>query len=110
MLISDWSSELCSADLARGFELHLTYRESPDSPDQTYDLKVNHPLSIGDTDVFLIGHGYAPVITIRDGNGAEVYRGPTISRPTAQTFQEIGRAQGRDRVCQYTSIVGGDGS
>ena len=31
-----------------------------DAPEKSYDPKVNHPLSIGDTDVFLIGHGYAP--------------------------------------------------
>ena len=38
----------------------LDYRESPSAPEQQYDLKVNHPLTIGDTEVFLIGHGYAP--------------------------------------------------
>ena len=50
-------------------------------PEEKYDLKVNHPLSIGDTEVFLIGHGYAPVITVKDGNGDEVYSGPTIFLP-----------------------------
>ncbi len=64
----------------------LTYRTSPDAPEKTYDLKVNHPLTIGDTEVFLIGHGYAPVITVRDGNGDVVYSGPTIFLPTDQTL------------------------
>ena len=48
---------------------------------RTYDLRVNHPLTIGGTEVFLIGHGYAPVITIRDGNGDVAYSGPTVFLP-----------------------------
>ena len=63
---------------------------------RTYDLKVNHPLGIGDTDVFLIGHGYAPVITVRDGNGDVAYSGPTIFLPEDQTFQSIGVVKAPD--------------
>jgi cytochrome c biogenesis protein len=59
------------------FHAQLSYRERPDAEEQTYDLRVNHPLSIGDSEVFLIGHGYAPVITVRDGNGDIAYSGPT---------------------------------
>ncbi len=92
----EWLTSGPRAGMARGFESHLTYRESPDAPEQTYDLKVNHPLSIGSTDVFLIGHGYAPVITIRDGKGEEVYSGPTIFLPTDQTFQSIGVVKAPD--------------
>ncbi|MBI2242542.1 MAG: cytochrome c biogenesis protein ResB, partial [Nocardioides sp.] len=50
----EWLTSGPRSGMARGFESHLTYRESPDAPDRTYDLKVNHPLSIGNTDVFLI--------------------------------------------------------
>jgi cytochrome c biogenesis protein len=86
----DWLTEGPRAGMARGFEAHTTYQDSLDSPEQKYDLKVNHPLTVGDTEVFLIGHGYAPVITVRDGNGDEVYSGPTIFLPTDQTFQSFG--------------------
>ncbi len=75
---------------ARNFVAHLLYRERPDGPDRTYDLKVNHPLTIGGTELFLIGHGYAPVITIRDGEGNIAYSGPTIFLPTDQTFRSFG--------------------
>ena len=53
--------------MAQKFVANLTYRETPDGEEKTYPLRVNHPLSIGGTDVFLIGHGYAPRITVRDG-------------------------------------------
>ena len=48
------------AGMAYDFVSHLNYQESPTSPEKSYDLKVNHPLKIGGTEVFLIGHGYAP--------------------------------------------------
>jgi cytochrome c biogenesis protein len=86
----DWLTEGPAAGQARGFVAHTTYQESLDAPEKQYDLKVNHPLSIGDTDVFLIGHGYAPVITIKDGNGDVVTSGPTVFLPLDQTFQSIG--------------------
>ncbi len=82
--------------MARAFNAHLTYRETPGSPEQKYDLRVNHPLTVGNTDVFLIGHGYAPVITIRDGEGNISYSGPTIFLPTDQTFRSFGVVKAPD--------------
>jgi cytochrome c biogenesis protein len=37
-------------------------------------IKVNEPLVIGDSKVYLTAHGYAPVITVRDGKGNVVFR------------------------------------
>ncbi|CAM3635649.1 cytochrome c biogenesis protein ResB [Nocardioides zeicaulis] len=83
--------------MARKFVSHLTYRTDPGAPEQEYDLKVNHPLSIGGTDVFLIGHGYAPVITIRDGDGNIAQSGPQVFLPTnAQTFESFGVVKAPD--------------
>lgn len=87
----DWITEGDRAGMAREFVAELDYRTEPGGEDKTYDLRVNHPLSIGGTDVFLIGHGYAPVITIRDGEGNIAKRGPVVFLPTnAQTFESFG--------------------
>ncbi|PUA82688.1 cytochrome c biogenesis protein ResB [Nocardioides currus] len=86
----DWLTEGPRAGMARKFVSTLDYQESPDSETKTYDLRVNHPLTIGSTDIFLIGHGYAPVITVKDGKGDVTYSGPTIFLPTDQTFQSFG--------------------
>lgn len=85
----EWLMSGAGAGTARGFEAGLSYREG-DGPEEQYDLRVNHPLSIGDTDVFLIGHGYAPVITIRDGDGNIAYTGPTPFLPQDQSFVSFG--------------------
>jgi len=39
-------------------------------------LKVNSPITVGGTDVYLLGNGFAPVITVRDGDGEAVFTGP----------------------------------
>ena len=85
----EWLEEGSGAGTARGFVAGLSYREG-DGPEESYDLKVNHPLSIGDTDVFLIGHGYAPVITIRDGEGNIARTGPTVFLPQDSSFVSFG--------------------
>ena len=92
----DWLTSGPRAGMARAFDSQLTYRESPSSPEKSYDLKVNHPLTIGNTEVFLIGHGYAPVITVRDGKGDVVYSGPTIFLPTDQSFRSFGVVKAPD--------------
>ena len=85
----EWLTSGAGAGTARGFEAGLSYREG-DGPEKQYDLRVNHPLSIGGTDVFLIGHGYAPVITVRDGAGNIAYTGPTPFLPQDQSFVSFG--------------------
>ena len=51
---------------------------------------MNHPLTIGGTQIFLIGHGYAPVITVRDAQGHKLYDGPTIFLPESSNFESFG--------------------
>ena len=85
-----WLTEGGAAGTARKFNAKLTYQQTVDSAEEQYDLRVNHPLTIGSTDVFLIGHGYAPVITVRDGEGNVVTSGPTVFLPQDQSFLSFG--------------------
>ncbi|GAA5144938.1 cytochrome c biogenesis protein ResB [Nocardioides marinquilinus] len=84
-----WLTEGAAAGTARAFKAALTYRDG-DGPEDQYDLRVNHPLTIGSTDLFLVGHGYAPVITVRDGNGDVAYSGPTVFLPQDESFLSFG--------------------
>jgi len=93
----EWLTEGPQAGTARKFVAHLDYETEPGAETQEYDLRVNHPLSIGGTDVFLIGHGYAPVITVRDGEGNVAQSGPTVFLPTnPQTFESFGVVKAAD--------------
>lgn len=57
----------------RTYQAALTYSEGAYGKDRKTLVKVNHPLEIGDSKVYLTAHGYAPVITVKDGKGNVVF-------------------------------------
>ncbi len=58
----------------RTYETEVTYTEGADGEEKNALIKVNKPLEIGDAKVYLVSHGYAPVVTVRDGKGEIVYQ------------------------------------
>jgi cytochrome c biogenesis protein len=72
------------------FDADITYQGSPDAAPRRFDLAVNHPLSVDGASVFLVGHGYAPVVTVRDGNGNVAYQGPVVFLPQDSSFASFG--------------------
>ncbi|MGR8009044.1 cytochrome c biogenesis protein ResB [Streptomyces hypolithicus] len=59
----------------RVYEAHVTYAEGADGAEKKARIEVNDPLEVDGSKVHLIGHGYAPVVTVRDGSGKTVYSG-----------------------------------
>jgi cytochrome c biogenesis protein len=72
------------------FHADVTYRETPSAAAEDYRLEVNKPLVLDGVSVFLVGHGYAPVVTVEDGNGDVAYQGPVVFLPQDATFQSFG--------------------
>ena len=52
----------------------VTYKKDPDAPAQAREIRVNHPLKVGGTKVFLGARGYAAVVSVRNANGEVVFR------------------------------------
>jgi len=72
------------------FDANITYWDEPGAEAQQHKLAVNHPLSVDGASVFLVGHGYAPVVTVRGGDGKVAYRGPVVFLPQDSSFQSFG--------------------
>ncbi|MCZ9347708.1 cytochrome c biogenesis protein ResB, partial [Streptomyces sp. TRM76130] len=53
----------------RTFEARITYSEGAYGEEKTTTVKVNEPLEIDGSKVYLVSHGYAPVITVKDAQG-----------------------------------------
>ncbi|MFT4085240.1 MAG: cytochrome c biogenesis protein ResB [Nocardioides sp.] len=85
----DWVTSGEKAGLSRGFQSHLSYTTGEGAA-KKYDLRVNHPLTIDGTQLFLIGFGYAPVITVRDGEGNVVTTGPQVFLPEDSSMLSFG--------------------
>ncbi len=78
------------AGMASDFSAALEYVATPGGPTKSARISVNHPLTVDGTKVFLIGHGYAPDITVRDGAGEVVFTGPVVFLPEDTTFRSLG--------------------
>jgi cytochrome c biogenesis protein len=81
---------------AREFKAQLDYQETPDAPEKSYLLEVNHPLDLDGSKVFLVGHGYAPRVTVRDGQGNVAFAGPSPFLPQDGNFSSFGVVKAPD--------------
>ncbi|MFJ5922188.1 cytochrome c biogenesis protein ResB [Kitasatospora sp. NPDC092948] len=67
---------------ARQFTANVRYWVGDDATKlKKSTIEVNHPLEIGGSKVYLIGHGYAPVVTVRNAKNEIVFSGPTPFLP-----------------------------
>lgn len=63
------------------FTAEVETRRSPDAEPEKETIRVNHPLRIDGADMYLVGNGYAPVVTVRDGDGDVAFSGPVVPVP-----------------------------
>ncbi|MFF4952448.1 cytochrome c biogenesis protein ResB [Streptomyces chattanoogensis] len=59
----------------RVFRAHITYFNGADGKEHKTAIEVNTPLDIAGNKVYLLSHGYSPVVTVKDGRGKVVYHG-----------------------------------
>jgi cytochrome c biogenesis protein len=69
-------------------------------------IKVNDPLAIGGTQVYLLGNGYAPVITVRDPSGAIVYSEPVAFLPQDANLTSVGVVKVPDGLDEQIGMIG----
>lgn len=74
----------------RTYEAHVTYEKGAYGKPQKTVIKVNEPLVVDGTKVYLNAHGYAPVVSVKDGKGKEVYRSPVPLLPIDNNVTSTG--------------------
>lgn len=75
----------------RLFAARGTYtRGSAGGDPRPFSIRVNHPLTVDGTSVFLIGQGYAPVIRVRDPDGTVVFDDAVPFLPSDGTYTSSG--------------------
>ncbi|MFF8280337.1 cytochrome c biogenesis protein ResB [Streptomyces lateritius] len=73
----------------RTFEAAVTYSEAGRA-DKKAVIRVNEPLKVGGSKVYLIAHGYAPVVTVKDGRGKVVFHGAVPLLPFDNNITSTG--------------------
>lgn len=71
------------------FTATLTTRDSPTGTPKQHVMKVNDPVSLGGTSIFLVGNGYAPIVTVRGGDGQIAMQGPVVSVPNDSAYTSL---------------------
>ena len=80
--VPKYDEDLTSKSLGQALDYtaNVTATEGGGKPHKE-TVKVNAPLAIGGTQVYLLGNGYAPVVTVRDPEGTVVFSQPTACLP-----------------------------
>ncbi|GAA3615583.1 cytochrome c biogenesis protein ResB [Kineosporia mesophila] len=81
---------------ARDFEGKLEVIEKPGATPVERTIKVNDPLDVNGSRVFLVGNGYAPKITVRDGEGNVVASGAVPFLSTDSNYTSTGVVKAAD--------------
>ncbi len=69
-------------------------------------VKVNEPLRVHGTDVYLLGNGYAPTITVRDPDGEIVFTDSVPFLPQDANLTSIGVVKVPDGLEEQLGMVG----
>ena len=72
------------------FRATVSVRERGDAEYRSSIIRVNEPLEVPGSHVYLTGNGYAPVITIRDGEGNVAFSGPVVFLPQDSNMTSLG--------------------
>jgi cytochrome c biogenesis protein len=78
----------------------------PNDPGTKQVLKVNDPLRLGGNEVYLLGNGYAPKITVRDAGGKVVFTDNVLCLPQDANLTSICTVKVPDGLKKQLGMVG----
>ncbi len=89
---------------AGDFSANVTVSE--DGQERTGAVKVNEPLAVADDDVFLLGNGYAPTITVRNADGEVVFTNSVPFLPQDNAMTSLGVVKITDGLPEQLGLRG----
>ncbi|SDB80244.1 cytochrome c biogenesis protein [Raineyella antarctica] len=91
---------------ARQFTAHLTVTDAPGATPHKEVLEVNSPVQVGGTQIHLSSHGYAPIVSVTDGNGNVAFNGPVVFLPQDGNFTSTGAIKALDARPEVLAFQG----
>ncbi|MCU1639515.1 MAG: cytochrome biosis protein [Microbacteriaceae bacterium] len=70
------------------------------------EIKVNEPLRVGGNEIYLLGNGYAPIITVRDGDGNVAFNDAVPFLPQDGNLTSLGVVKVPDAVPEQIGMIG----
>jgi len=86
------------------FRAHMTYT-TKDGQEPAL-LRVNEPLDLDGTSVYLLGNGFAPWVTVRSAEGDVVFSQPVPFLPQDSNLTSVGVVKLPDGLSKQTGLLG----
>ncbi|WP_370894529.1 cytochrome c biogenesis protein ResB [Janibacter sp. GXQ6167] len=102
----DSDVQLAQRGQPRAFRAEVTYQDEPGGPEQHAEVAVNHPLEMDGATIFLLGNGYAPVVTVKDAKGEVLYTGATPFLAQDGSYRSVGAIKVGAAQPQQLGFVG----
>ncbi|MBC7440994.1 MAG: cytochrome c biogenesis protein ResB [Ramlibacter sp.] len=87
------------------FAADVTVTRRGEAPESS-QVKVNAPARTGGTDVYLLGNGYAPKITVKDPNGVVVFTDAVPFLPQDANLTSLGVIKVPDGLAEQLGLIG----
>ncbi|MBF4632939.1 cytochrome c biogenesis protein ResB [Agreia pratensis] len=86
------------------YSAHVTTTE--DGQESDGEVKVNSPLKIGGSDVYLLGNGYAPTLTVKNPQGDVVFTDSVPFLPQDANLTSLGVVKITDGLPKQVGMIG----
>jgi cytochrome c biogenesis protein len=88
------------------YTAHVTVQQPGATSADRTTIKVNSPLQVDGTDVYLLGNGYAPRITVRNAAGAVAFSGAVPFLPQDRNLTSVGVVKVPDGLAKQLGMIG----
>ena len=85
-----WEEPVNGRTQPKDFRAFVSAQNTPSDPMRTQVVEVNEPLSLGGVSMFLVGHGYAIQVRVKDATGNLVYDDAVVFLPRDGSFTSDG--------------------
>jgi cytochrome c biogenesis protein len=89
--------------MPRDFDAQVTV--TADGTQQSSSIRVNEPLSVAGTDIYLLGNGYAPTLTVRNPAGDVVFSDSIPFLPQDANLTSLGVVKVPDGLAQQVGMI-----
>jgi len=86
------------------FTAELSVTDDNGTTDAT--LKVNEPLAVGNSQMYLLGNGFAPIITVRNPDGVVVFEQPVVFLSQDSNLTSVGVVKVPDGLSEQVGMQG----
>ncbi|MFI1282990.1 cytochrome c biogenesis protein ResB [Streptomyces sp. NPDC020858] len=80
----------------RDFKAHITFSDGADGTPQKREIQVNEPLEVDGSKVYLLGHGYAPILSVTDPTGKVIFKDAVPMLPQDANLTSVGAVKVTD--------------